>query len=601
VSAPKIIIWKDRLETVNISRFTVAILLLMTFIGTVTELIGLSLFIPIFQYLRLDGSIDHLTNESHLWKYAIEGFQYFGLQISLASLLILSFFMFSIKQVLGFVKILYEKSINLKTIKIMRDSLFSKYLYANMDYQEKNTTGDFINNIVVETDRAARGVMMPIGILGHTIILLGYIVVLFLLSWEMTIIAIVISIITVITVSGWVSQSRVVGRGITKSNTELTNFLTPRLRSLRIIRLSGTESLEIKKFKILTKQQYDYFYKSTVLVAKNKSIIEPIVISLSLLYIYLSYTFFSMSIEMIGLYLIVIFRLMPLLKATIGLYQGMASVEGSIESVLNKYCNLDKFKEVDKGKYKIKNIVNKIDIENVFFKYKKHGENILSFINISISSGKMLAIVGHSGSGKSTLMDLIPRLRNTTSGVVKFNDVSIDSYTLESLRSVISYLPQSPQIFSGTIKDHISYGGENVTMDEVYNAAALSGADEFIRNLENGYDEIITDDALNLSGGQKQRLDLARAIIKRSKVLLLDEPSSSLDAASEEKFRLALKRIRSKTDTIIVMITHRLQNAYIADNIVVLNNGKIEDNGTHSELIKTNKWYRNAWDGGSVI
>jgi len=587
--------WKERLEIVKISRSIVSVLIFLTLIGTITEMIGLSLFLPIFQFLRMDGDINALVNESSLWNYAINGFQYFELEVSLEALLILSFLVFLIKQVVGFIKTLYEKSIDLNTIRIMRNDLFSKYLYVDINYHEKNTIGDFVNTLVVETNRAAVGIMMPISLLGHMIILLGYVVALFLLSWEMTFIAIIFSIITIKMVSRWIRQSRVVGRGITKYNGELISFLTPRIKSLRIIKFSSTENSEIEKFKFLTKKQRDYFYGSTVLTAKNKSIIEPIVISLSLLFIYLSYTFFSMPVEVIGLYLIIIFRLMPLLKSTISLYQGLESVEGSVESVLKKYYDLDKYKEVDKGKYEIKDILNGIEINNVSFKYQDSNSNALSSINIFIKPGEMLAIVGPSGGGKSTLVDLIPRLRYPNSGVIKFNKILIEKYALKSLRNIISYLPQSTQVFSGTVEEHIRYGKENATMDEVYDAAILSGADGFIRNLVDGYNTILTDDALNLSGGQRQRLDLARAIIKNSKILILDEPSSSLDAESEAKFRAALNRIRSNKDLMVIMVTHRLLNAHTADHIIVLNCGEIENEGTHLELINTKGWYRDAW------
>jgi len=192
-------------------------------------------------------------------------------------------------------------------------------------------------------------------------------------------------------------------------------------------------------------------------------------------------------------------------------------------------------------------------------------------------------------------VDLIPRLRYPNSGVIKFNKILIEKYALKSLRNIISYLPQSTQVFSGTVEEHIRYGKENATMDEVYDAAILSGADGFIRNLVDGYNTILTDDALNLSGGQRQRLDLARAIIKNSKILILDEPSSSLDAESEAKFRAALNRIRSNKDLMVIMVTHRLLNAHTADHIIVLNCGEIENEGTHLELINTKGWYRDAW------
>ena len=579
----KIIKWKERVEIVNISISTIAMLLLLTFIGTVTELIGLTLFLPIFQYLRLDGDIASLINESSLWNYVINGLQYLGLEVSLGILLVSSFLMFSIKQIVGFVKTLYEKSIDLRTIKFLRDNLFSRYLYVDTNYQEKNTIGEFISTVVVETNRSAKGIMMPVSLLGHIIILLGYLVILFLLSWEMTVIAIILSIITVRMVSHWFHQSKIVGRGITRYNAELTSFMTLRVKHSRLIRLSNMEDSEIRDFKDLTKNQRNYFYESAVLMAKNKSVIEPIIIGLSLFFIYLSYTFFYMSIEMIGLYLIVIFRLMPLLKATIGLYQGLESVEGSVESVLNKYHELDEFKEIDKGKYEICNVLNGIEIKDISFKYKGLNRNTLSSINISINPGEMLAIVGPSGSGKSTLMDLIPRLYHPTSGVIKLNNIPIENYKLKSLRNMVSYLSQSPQIFNGTIEDHIRYGRNNATISEVYDAAILSGADSFIRDLQDGYNTHLTDDALNISGGQRQRLGIARALYRESEVLILDEATSALDNRVEEKIMKGI--MKKKKNLTILIIAHRLTTLKNCDKVVRLGDDYAFSVGSYQEII----------------
>ena len=173
--------------------------------------------------------------------------------------------------------------------------------------------------------------------------------------------------------------------------------------------------------------------------------------------------------------------------------------------------------------------------------------------------------------------------------------MNIKECTLKSLRSIISYAPQSPQIFNGRVKDHILYGKIDATNEEIQKAIQLAGAD-FIDNLPDGIETIIGEDAVKLSGGQRQRLDLARALIKESPILILDEPTSNLDAESEEVFKNVLNKIRRKKKVMIIIVSHRLASISDADNIIVLNKGMVNEFGTHSELLSRNGWYSKAWN-----
>ena len=205
-------------------------------------------------------------------------------------------------------------------------------------------------------------------------------------------------------------------------------------------------------------------------------------------------------------------------------------------------------------------------------------------------------MVGPSGSGKSTLIDLLPRLRSPTKGFIHVDGVNINNFTLRSVRQLISYAPQFPQIFNGTVKSHILYGKINATNEEVLEAAHLAGAESFIDKLPNGFDTILGDDAVKLSGGQRQRLDLARALVRKAPILIFDEPTSNLDAESEEIFKQVLGEIRKETNTTIIIVSHRLASIIDADKIIVLNQGKVEMSGVHSKLLSQDGWYAKAWN-----
>ena len=167
---------------------------------------------------------------------------------------------------------------------------------------------------------------------------------------------------------------------------------------------------------------------------------------------------------------------------------------------------------------------------------------------------------------------------------------------LKDLRHLISYTPQSPQIFDVTVKGHILYGKTDATDGDVREAAYLSGAEGFINQMPQGFDTFLGEDGAKISGGQRQRLDLARALLRKSSILILDEPTSNLDVESEEMFNQALARIQKETDTTIIIVSHRLDSIMNADNIVVLNQGMVEAIGTHIELLGKKGWYSRAWN-----
>jgi len=200
-------------------------------------------------------------------------------------------------------------------------------------------------------------------------------------------------------------------------------------------------------------------------------------------------------------------------------------------------------------------------------------------------------IIGPSGSGKSTLVDMIPRLRSSSIGEITLNNIDINKYSLKSLRGFISYLTQDAQIFDGSIIDHIRYGKKCATMKEVEHVVHLSGLSSFIKTLPDGYTTLLGEGAVRLSGGQRQRLDLARALLKNAPILILDEPTSSLDAKSESDFFKSIAKIQSVTGVAIVVVVHKLKLIKNADQIIVLNNGELECIGSHDQLIKYPNWY----------
>ena len=257
---------------------------------------------------------------------------------------------------------------------------------------------------------------------------------------------------------------------------------------------------------------------------------------------------------------------------------------------------IDQKNEIKNSEYakplKIKNA--DINFNNINFSYEENEGPTLQSINLKFEGGKMTSLVGHSGSGKSTILNLIPRIFDAKSGDIFIDNQSIYNSTIESLRSEISMVSQETTLFDDTIKNNIKYGRQEATDNEVFEVAKLSYCDEFINSLPNKFDTLIGENGVRLSGGEKQRLSIARAMIKKSSIILLDEATSSLDSETESKIQEALKVLTKNKTTIV--IAHRLSTILNSNNIYVIDSGKIIDNGKHEDLMINSELYKNFYE-----
>ena len=237
-----------------------------------------------------------------------------------------------------------------------------------------------------------------------------------------------------------------------------------------------------------------------------------------------------------------------------------------------------------------------IKFENVSFNYKNNDpkNNVLKSINLEILGGKMNALVGHSGAGKSTILNLIPKFFNCTNGDILIDNQSIYKSSINSLRRNISLVSQDTTLFDDTIKNNIAYANSNATDDEIVDAAKNAFADEFIDRLPDKYDTHIGENGVRLSGGEKQRLSIARAILKKTPIILLDEATSSLDSETENKIQKGLSFLTKNKTTLV--IAHRLSTILNSEKIFVIDKGQLICEGTHKELLNNSSIYKNFYE-----
>ena len=269
-------------------------------------------------------------------------------------------------------------------------------------------------------------------------------------------------------------------------------------------------------------------------------------------------------------------------------YQGAAAAE-RVFAVIDKEVNIKE--DAEKPNLKINSA--KIEFKNVSFSYPKTESDAIKNINISIDGGNTVALVGHSGAGKSTIINLLPRFFDPTAGKIFIDEQNISEVTLSSLRKNISLVSQDIMLFDDSIRANVVYANLNASDQQIKEACEFAAATDFIEKLPQSFDTIIGENGIRLSGGQKQRISIARAILKDTPLILLDEATSSLDAVSEQKVQNAILNLTRNKTTLV--IAHRLSTIIRADKIIVLNEGKIVETGKHNDLVKNSVIYKNLY------
>lgn len=387
-----------------------------------------------------------------------------------------------------------------------------------------------------------------------------------------------------------------------KTYDKLNNVVQENLYGIRVVKSYNRQDHEVEKFKKTSGKIYQDFSKAEKIMAFNMPLMQ---FCMYLSMILISW-FGARAIvasgndaaiglstgELISLITYIIQILMSLLMISmIFVMLTMARASGDrIAELLDEESNLH---DPENPVYDVKD--GSIDFDNVHFSYgKSKNKEVLNDINLHIKSGQTVGIIGATGSAKSSLVQLIPRLYDVTSGSLKVGGTDVKDYHIESLRNQVSMVLQKNTLFSGTIAENLRWGNENATDEELRHACKLACADEFIDKFEDGYETYIEQGGSNVSGGQKQRLCIARALLKKPKILILDDSTSAVDMKTNAMIRQAFST--EIPDTTKIIIAQRIASVQDADQIVVLDDGKIADVGNHQQLMKNSEIYREVYE-----
>ena len=569
-------------------------LLVAHLLGTLFEGIGVGMILPIMDFLERDGDITVLTESSGLWAVLVDVYDGLGLSVNLPSLLIAALIFFAVSIAFTYIRTVFAAYANVGLLREVRNRLFRHYLGVKLSYSEADSVGSAINDFITEAERASGSLFQVLNLIGAVILIFAYFGLAMAVSVPMTLATVPVMLLSMWSVRGMIRRSRTISDEATASNQAVGEFLGQRLKMLRFIRLSGAEGTEMRGMEGLTKYQAGRYVLLQVLAAKIAAIVEIIAIGTILGLLYLGFTTFELSFGEIAVFLAAMLRLMPRVKELLRTRQSLMSFLGSLAALERRIGSMVASREEGGGSRQLNALEKDIQIRDVSFTYAEAGVPVLHDINLAIPAGKMTALVGPSGSGKSTLIDLLPRLREPETGNILIDGVPVTEFDLNSLRAAFSYAPQSPQVFNVSAAQHIGYGEQNPAREQIVAAAKLAGAHDFITKLPQGYDSSVGEEGVRLSGGERQRLDLARSLFAAVPILILDEPTSNLDANAEAAFRDALQRVRSETNITMIVVGHRLSTVAIADMVVVLDDGRVVETGTHDELLSRGGWYADA-------
>ncbi len=478
----------------------------------------------------------------------------------------------------------------------VRSVLFRKFQRMPLSYYDKQQTGtvmSYITNDVAVMQSAIVDNLIELVTEGS--ILIGSLAMMIYLDWKL-------SLLTLMTIPLVGFAMKIFGRKLKRSSTviqervaEITSLLQESISAIRVVKSFVRESYEIKRFEEQNWRNFQAAMKNV----KLSSLLTPTVEFLAAIAVTFIVWFGGYEVvnEVITAGELVAFltyavNLANPVKRLSRVYAAIQKAMAAADRVFAVMDLDEKITDVP-GAKPLPPIKGKVEFKDITFSYKE-GQPALQHISLKAEPGQMIALVGPSGSGKSTIANLIPRFYDVDSGVITIDDHDIRQVTADSLREQIGLVPQETMLFSTSVMENIRYGRLEATDEEVIEAAKAANAEEFIKELPEGYDTKLGERGLNLSGGQRQRLAIARAILKNPRVLILDEATSALDTESEKIVQDALDNLMVGRTSFV--IAHRLSTIFNADQIFVVENGHLREHGKHEELLAAGGLYSNLYN-----
>ncbi len=508
--------------------------------------------------------------------------------------IMLAFFLKGIS--LYFAKIILIKA-GQEITKLIQYQVMKSLITADTEIIDGKHSGKFISHLSFDVGMITKLVSTALlNLTKDSLTLFALIFVMFYQNWKLALFAIIM--IPLATVAARSLGKRIGKVTVEAANMtgELTSYLLEIFKNHKVIKIFQKENYEFGRTEKFIDRLKNKVVKIESVLVRASPIMESLTgIMIGLLIYFSGKLIFNQQLDINNFFSFLAAMMLAyqpvrsLATVNMAINQGLAAAKRVLPIIDTKNKITEK---KDSNNLDIKE--GNIEFKNLIFKYKTDEKTVLNNINVFIQGGSMTSLVGHSGAGKSSIINLIPRFYDKTEGDILIDSQSIYSVKINSLRSNISLVTQDVTLFDDTIKNNIAYANLDASDDEIYEVAKLSYCDEFINKLPNKFDTLIGENGIRLSGGEKQRISIARAMLKKSKIILLDEATSSLDAETETKIQEAIKLLTKNRTTLV--IAHRLSTIVNSKKIYVVDKGEIVAEGSHKELLENSEIYKNFYN-----
>ncbi len=473
----------------------------------------------------------------------------------------------------------------------LRKEMFSRLVSLPKAFYDKATTGELISKFTYDVEQVANSTTKAITVFIRDVLtviaLFGW---MFYLNTKLAFVFIIVAPVVALLILSIAKRFRKISKNIQISMGSVSRIIEESIKGQLVVKIFGGRLYEEAQFSTVNDKNRRQHLRMQMTQALSSPLIQLLIACALALIIYLA-THESMQDEITaGTFVSFITAMSMLMPPVRSLTSIISELQRGIAAAESIFTFIDLKQEHDEGKYQADNVIGLIEFKNVNFSYPGEKVAALKSVNITIRAGQTVAFVGRSGSGKSTLLNLIPRLYDLSEGELLLDGVNVQDYSLDNLRSHLSYVGQDVVLFNDTIEHNIAYGEmRKRSHEEVVAAAKAAYAGDFINESSDGFQTMVGERGVMLSGGQRQRIAIARALLNDAPVLILDEATSALDTESERYIQASLEELMKDRTTLV--IAHRLSTIENADVIVVMDKGHIVEKGTHQELIALNGHY----------
>lgn len=583
---------KRMLSIVDVKWTEVAGLVAFAVLFAASEGIGLSLLLPVLQYAE-GGKAAIIDNPSTISRMLDAALTLLHLPLTLPVLLALAFTPILLRQAVFYFNTWYSATVASGIGVRMQIKTLDTVLDADPEFFTRHPVGYIVGIVFAQTGAAGASVIWVIKQISVVLMMALYVAILLVISVPLTAVAAVFAILVSVVVKMNIKKIRDYSVVVAEMSQEMMAKIVERLGLMRLIKLRHQKREESRHVEQFIMSMRKIGIKQSKLGAGIEITADPLLMLSVFITLYVGISVLGMTLAQLGLLLFVLTRLNAKVKEFNGVRQMISQNVAGLLLVKQMTDDAKASNTIVDGPTPFEGLKDKIVLSNVGFDYPdthgsdgaliSQGKPVLRDVSLTIPAGSLAALVGRSGAGKSTLVELLPRLRDVTSGTITIDGTDIREFKVGTLRKGIGYLTQSAMLFNDSVRENLTYGLDYEPTDEQIRAALEQAYALFVYDLPDGLDTMLGDRGVRFSGGERQRLGFARILLEDNSILVLDEPTSALDSESESYIQKTLTSLHGKTT--IIVIAHRLATVIQADQLFVMEEGCIVEHGTHEELL----------------